>query len=160
VNLNWYKKSFQGISKELGTNAERGLTHEEADKRLEKYGPNELNKRKKESIISKLIHQLKDFMVMILIAASIVSGIVGEISDAIVIIAIVIVNAVLGVIQEGKAEQALAALQKMSSPNARVLRNGSLQIIAAKKLVPGEACLLWPVRATILRESFGWITTR
>lgn len=138
MNLNWYNKSVQGISEELRTNAARGLTDEEASKRLQKYGPNELKEKDKESILSKLINQFKDFMVMILIAASIVSGIVGEISDAIVIIAIVIVNAVLGVIQEGKAEQALAALQKMSSPNARVLRNGSMQIMPAKNLVPGD----------------------
>lgn len=138
MNLNWYNKSVQAVSEELRTNSARGLTDEEASKRLQKYGLNELKEKEKESVITKLINQLKDFMVIILIAASIVSGIVGEISDAIVIIAIVIVNAVLGVIQEGKAEQALAALQKMSSPNARVLRNGSVQIMPAKNLVPGD----------------------
>ncbi len=138
MNLNWYNKSVHAVSEELRTDSAKGLTEDEASKRLQKYGPNELKEKEKESILTKLINQLKDFMVIILIAASIVSGIVGEISDAIVIIAIVIVNAVLGVIQEGKAEQALAALQKMSSPSARVMRNGAIQVMPAKNLVPGD----------------------
>lgn len=142
MNLNWYNKSINAVSQELQVDVPIGLSPEEVRKRLEKYGANELKEKEKESLLSKVIKQLKDFLVLILIGASIVSGIVGEISDAIVIIAIVIVNAVLGVIQEGKAEQALAALQKMSSPNARVLRNGSIQIIPAKNLVPGDVVLI------------------
>ena len=142
MNLNWYNKSINAASQELQVDVPAGLSSEEASKRLEKYGTNELKEKEKVSLLTKIIAQLKDFLVLILIGASIVSGIVGEFSDAIVIIAIVIVNAVLGVIQEGKAEQALAALKKMSSPNAKVIRNGSLQIMPARNLVPGDIVLI------------------
>lgn len=142
MNLNWYNKSINAVSQELQVNVPTGLPTEEAQNRLEKYGSNELKEKEKVSLLTKIMNQLKDFLVLILIGASIVSGIVGEISDAIVIVAIVIVNAVLGVIQEGKAEQALEALKKMSSPNARVFRNGSIQIMPAKNLVPGDIVLI------------------
>lgn len=142
MNLNWYNKSINAVSQELQVQAEEGLSSDEVSKRLEKHGLNELKEAEKESLFMRIINQLKDFLVLILIGASILSGIVGEISDAIVIIAIVIVNAILGVVQEGKAEQALAALKKMSSPNARVLRNGSVQIIPAKNLVPGDVVFI------------------
>lgn len=142
MNLNWYNKSIYAVSEELQVDVQTGLNAKEADKRLEKYGANELEEKKQKSLFEKVIAQLKDFLVLILIGASIVSGILGEISDAIVIIAIVIVNAVLGVVQEGKAEQALSALKKMSSPNAKVFRNGFMQIIPARSLVPGDVVLL------------------
>jgi P-type Ca2+ transporter type 2C len=142
VNLNWYNKSINAVSQELQVDVPNGLSTDEVSKRLDKYGANELKEKEKESLLSRILNQFKDFLVLILIGASIVSGVVGEISDAIVIVAIVIVNAVLGVVQEGKAEQALAALKKMSSPNAKVLRNGSIQIIPAKNLVPGDVVLI------------------
>ncbi|MDF2532347.1 MAG: calcium-translocating P-type ATPase, SERCA-type [Clostridia bacterium] len=142
MNLNWYNKSINAVSQELQIDVSTGLTDKEAAKRLTHHGTNELKEKEKESLFTKIIDQLKDFLVLILIGASIVSGIVGEITDAIVIIAIVIVNSALGVIQEGKAEQALAALQKMASPNARVFRNASVQIIPAKDLVPGDLVLI------------------
>jgi Ca2+-transporting ATPase len=142
LNLNWYNKSINAVSQELQVDVSAGLTDKEAAKRLTQHGTNELKEKEKESLFTKIMNQLKDFLVLILIGASIVSGIVGEITDAIVIIAIVIVNSALGVIQEGKAEQALAALQKMASPNARVFRNASVQIIPAKDLVPGDLVLI------------------
>lgn len=142
MNLNWYNKSVNAVSQELQLDASSGLSSEQAAERLAKHGANELKEKQGESLFTKIIKQLKDFLVIILIGASIVSGIVGEISDAIIIIAIVIINAVLGVVQEGKAEQALAALKKMSSPNARALRNGTLQIIPARELVPGDVVLI------------------
>ena len=97
-----------------------------------------MKEKEKEPLIRKIINQLKDFLVIILIGASLVSAAVGETIDAFVIIAIVIINAVLGVVQEGKAEKALEALKKMSSPHARVIRNGHISIIEAKELVPGD----------------------
>lgn len=130
------------MSEELSVDLKKGLSKDEVHKRLEKYGHNELKEKEKEPIWVKIAKQLKDFLVIILIIASIVSGLVGEISDSIVIIAIVIVNAVLGVVQEGKAEKALEALKKMSAPNARVLRNGHVEIIPAKNLVPGDVVLI------------------
>ncbi len=102
MNLNWYNKSIRAVSEELSADVKEGLAKEEIAGRLEKYGYNELKEKEKESIWVKIGKQLKDFLVITLIVASIVSGMVGEISDAIVIIAIVIVNAVLGVVQEAK----------------------------------------------------------
>jgi len=142
MNLNWYNKGIQAISEELSTDVKKGLSKEEIAGRIEKYGYNELKEKEKESVWVKIGKQLKDFLVVTLIIASIVSGMVGEISDAIVIIAIVIVNAVLGVVQEGKAEKAMEALKKMSAPNARVLRSGHIEIIPAKNLVPGDVVFI------------------
>lgn len=142
MNLDWYNKGIEAVSQELSVDLKRGLTREEAKKRLEKYGYNELKEKEKEGLLTKIMKQLKDFLVIILIIASIVSWLVGEGADAAVIIAIVIVNAVLGVVQEGKAEKALEALQKMSAPNARVYREGHVEIISAKNLVPGDVVLI------------------
>ncbi len=142
MNLNWYNKSVKQTVDELSVDMKKGLSGEEAESRIQKYGHNELKEKAKETMLQKIIKQLKDFLVIILIVASIVSGLVGEISDSIVIIAIVIINAVLGVLQEGKAEKALEALKKMSAPNARVYRNGHIEIIPAKNLVPGDVVLL------------------
>ncbi|MDD4504691.1 MAG: HAD-IC family P-type ATPase, partial [Clostridiaceae bacterium] len=142
MNLNWYNKGIQAVSEELSVDVKKGLSEGEVESRLGKYGYNELKEKGKESIWVKVAKQLKDFLVITLIIASIVSGLVGEISDAIVIIAIVIVNAVLGVVQEGKAEKAMDALKKMSAPNARVYRDGHIIIIPAKNLVPGDVVLI------------------
>ncbi len=142
MNLNWYNKGIQAVSEELSVDVKKGLSKDEVGRRLEKYGYNELKEKEKEPLWVKIAKQLKDFLVIILIIASIVSGLVGEVSDAIVIIAIVIVNAVLGVVQEGKAEKALDALKKMSAPNARVYRDGHIEIIQAKSLVPGDLVLI------------------
>jgi len=142
LNLDWYNKGIQSVSEELSVEVKKGLSKDEVAKRLDKYGHNELKEKEKEPLWVKIVKQLKDFLVIILIIASIVSGLVGEVSDAIVIIAIVIVNAVLGVVQEGKAEKAMDALKKMSAPNARVCRDGHIEIIQAKNLVPGDVVLI------------------
>ncbi len=138
MNQNWYNKSIEEVSAELEVDISKGLSSEAADKKRDKYGSNELKEKAKETIFVKILKQLKDFLVIILIAAAIVSGVVGEVKDAIVIIAIVVINAILGVVQEGKAEKALEALKKMSSPNARVFRNGKVEMLPAKSLVPGD----------------------
>ncbi len=142
MNLNWYNKSANSVASEIGVDVSRGLSNEEVQEKIKIHGYNELKEKEKESLFSKIIRQLKDFLVIILIVASIVSVLVGEVTDSIVIIAIVIINAVLGVLQEGKAEKALEALRKMSSPNAKVFRNGHMEIIPAKMLVPGDIILL------------------
>ena len=142
MNLDWYNKGIQAISEELSVDIRKGLSKDEVDKRINKYGRNELKEKEREPIWVKILKQFKDFLIIILIIASIVSGLVGEISDAIVIIAIVIINAVLGDVQEGKAEKALDALKKMSAPNARVCRDGHIEIIPAKNLVPGDVVLI------------------
>ncbi len=137
-----YKESREDVLARLETNAQQGLTAAEAAKRLEQFGPNSLQEKKRQSLFSKLLNQFKDTMVIILVVASLVSGFLNEWIDALVILAIVIINAVLGLIQEGRAEKAIEALKKMTSPQARVIREGKQQIIEAAKLVPGDLMIL------------------
>lgn len=140
--MEWYQKSKEEVLSELKVDSQIGLSENEVVLRLEKYGPNELKEEKKSSFISKLIAQFSDFLVVILIGAAIISIIVGEAKDAIVILAIVIVNAFLGIYQEGKAEKALDALKKMASPNAKVIRESKTLVIPASTLIPGDIVLL------------------
>jgi Ca2+-transporting ATPase len=140
--MEWYKKSHEELFKELNTDIDKGISQDEAKERLEKYGPNELKEEAKKSFLSKLLDQFKDVLVLILIGAAIVSAFVGETVDAIVIIAIVIVNALLGLYQEGKAEKSLEALKKMSAPNAKVIRNGLETVVPSNTVVPGDIVIL------------------
>ena len=130
--------SSDDVVNKLEADPTLGLSSDTARKLLETYGPNELAEEKKESFFIKLLNQFKDFMIIILIIAAIISGSLGEILDASVILAIVIINALLGVYQEGKAERAVEALQKMAAPEAHVIRDGKLQVVAAADLVPGD----------------------
>lgn len=135
--INWYKlSSEEALAKLSGT--ENGLKEDEALKRLEKYGPNALKKEEKKSILEKLKDQFFDPMIIILIVAAIFSAFTKETLDAFIIITIVLVNACLSIYQEGKAEEAIAALQKMSSPKAKVIRNGKEIEIDSEKIVPGD----------------------
>lgn len=138
----WYKRSKEESLSSLEVDFEKGLTSDQVSKNLEKYGTNELKEEKQKSFFKKLLEQFTDFLVLILIVAAIVSAAVGEGKDAIVIIAIVIVNAFLGLYQEGKAEKALDALKKMSSPNAKVRRDDQVIEIPSAQLVPGDIVLL------------------
>src|SRR5690606_33391031 len=140
--MEWFQKNKEDLITELNTDLEKGLTENEAANRLEKYGPNELKEEAKQSMLSKIIAQFNDFLILILIGASIVSFIVGEKIDSAVIIAIVIVNAALGLYQEGKAEKALEALKKMAAPNAKVVRDGNIAEVPANTLVPGDVVIL------------------
>ncbi|NLV77390.1 MAG: calcium-transporting P-type ATPase, PMR1-type [Tissierellia bacterium] len=140
--MEWYKKTKDEILSQLQTSIDEGLTQNEAEDRIKKYGPNELKEEDRKSFISKLMAQFKDFLVIILIIASIISFAVGERADAIVILAIVIINALLGLYQEGKAEKALEALKKMAAPNAKVIRDGNVTTVPANSLVPGDIVLL------------------
>ena len=137
-----YKESREQVVERLQSNPASGLKAAEAAKRLEHFGRNELQEKKRQSFLSKLVNQFKDVMVLILIAAALVSGFLGEWLDAGVILAIVVINAILGLVQEGKAERAIEALKKMTSPQARVIRDGEQQIIEAACLVPGDLILL------------------
>lgn len=138
----WYQMTQENAAKEMSSDISKGLTAAEVKKRLEKYGPNELKHKEGPTLIEMFLSQFKDFLVLILIAASIVSILVGEITDSIVIICIVIINAALGVYQEFRASKAMEALKKMASPNAKVIRDGSQQTIPATELVPGDVVLL------------------
>ncbi len=126
----------------LGSDVNQGLSEAEAKKRLETYGPNALAEEKREPIWLKVLRQLQDFTVIVLIIASIVSAFTGDMIEALLIIAIVVVNALLGVLQEGRAEKAVEALQKMTSPSARVLRSGKQMQVDAAELVPGDIVFL------------------
>ena len=142
MEKNWYNQSPDEVLKNLSTTKERGLSEVEAKKRLEEYGENALAEEKKKSFGEKLKEQFFDPMIIILIAAALVSVFVGEGLDAGIIIAIVIVNAFLSIYQEGKAEEAIAALQKMSSPKAKVIRDGDHEEVDSNKLVPGDIIVL------------------
>ncbi len=140
--MHWYKLGKSEVIKNLGTSMEIGLTDLEVKRRLERYGKNELKEKAKESFLSKLINQFSDFLVVILIAAALISMFLGESRDSIVILAIVLINAFLGIYQEGKAEKALEALQQMTSPTAKIIRNKHLDEIPTSNIVPGDLVVL------------------
>ncbi len=144
---NWFCKSVEDVEKELETSTNNGLNSLEVEKRREKYGLNELKAKKKKSLIIKFLEQFKDFSIIILIIAAIVSGAVGiaqgeGVTDTIIILIVVIVNAIIGVSQESKAEKSLEALQKLTDHAAKVIRNGEVTVIPAKELVPGDIVVL------------------
>ena len=144
--INWFNKTVDEVESTLKTNAENGLTAEEAKKRQEE-GLNELKAKKKKSLFVKFLEQFKDFMIIILIISAIISGVVGVaqgegFTDTIIILVVVVVNAIIGVAQENKAEKSLEALQKLSSHVAKVVRDGKLQVIQSKELVPGDIVIL------------------
>ena len=144
---NWFQKDVEEVEKELQTNLEKGLTNEEVAKRREKYGLNELKSKKKKSLLQKFLDQFKDFSIIVLIIAAIVSGVVGVaegegITDTIIILIVVVVNAIIGVSQESKAEKSLEALQKLTDHASKVIRNGEVTVVPAKELVPGDIVVL------------------
>ncbi len=137
----WHQKSINDIFNEFRTSPQ-GLSIAEVAKRLREYGPNELKEKKKKTPFMMFFEQFKDFMIIVLIAAAIVSGIIGELSDTIAIIVIVVLNAIIGFIQEYRAEKAMAALKKMAAPSATVIRDGKPLDIPASELVPGDIIIL------------------
>lgn len=144
----WHTKDISQVLKELRTNAKAGLNFNEVQKRQEAYGKNELKEKKKESIIVKFFKEFNDFMIITLIVAAIISAVVsklngdGDYIDSIIIIAIVIFNAIMGLVQEEKAEKSLEALKKMSAPKAKVKRDGKILEIESQDVVPGDLILL------------------
>ncbi len=143
----WFQKETEEIEQQLFTNKEKGLTKEQVEKHREQYGYNELKEGKKKTLFVKFLEQFKDFMIIILIIAALVSGVVGYMegegfTDSIIILIVVIVNAIIGVAQEAKAEKSLEALQKLSSHSAKVVRNGELTVVASRDLVPGDKVVL------------------
>lgn len=139
---NWYSLQSQNVSELLETHIEKGLSVNMAKERLRLYGFNELVGKRGLTMWEMLLEQLKDFLVIILILASLVSILIGEVTDSVVIILIVILNATLGVIQESRASKALEALKKMAAPEAKVIRDGHIFEIPARELVPGDIVLI------------------
>lgn len=137
-----YKGSLNEVIKKHETDAKRGLTSSEANARLEKYGPNSIESSNKKSLFKKIIEQIVDPMVILLIIAAIVSAFTGDVIECVIIIAIVVINAIMSIIQEGRAEDSVAALQKMSSPEATVIRDGQRNHVKAENLVPGDIVVL------------------
>ncbi|OPJ61669.1 calcium-transporting P-type ATPase, PMR1-type [Clostridium oryzae] len=138
----WYKKDTDTIVKELETDIINGLSSEEVKKRVEKFGENKLAQKGKKSLLKMLFAQINDAMIYILIVAAVISFALGERSDAIVIAIVIIINAVVGIIQESKAEKSLEALKKLSTPKAIVKRNGEMVEVASEELVPGDIVIL------------------
>ncbi len=120
----WHRLGIDEALKQLGSSPS-GLTPAEAGLRLEQHGPNELVEKKKKTLFMMFLDQFKDFMILVLIAAAIISGIIGEASDTIAIIVIVVLNAVIGFVQEYRAEKAMAVLRKMAAQYALVMRDGN-----------------------------------
>ena len=138
----WHAVEPEEVLARLATYAESGLTSSEAEKRLAHYGPNELEEAPSTSFWQMLGEQFNNFVVILLIVAAVISALLGDYIESAAIFAIVILNAALGVVQERRAAQELAALRKLASPDAQVIRDGSRQVFPAHQLVPGDLVLL------------------
>jgi Ca2+-transporting ATPase len=136
--IQWHTLTATQVQRELHVDSTRGLTQTEAKRRLARYGPNKLAEKPRKPAWRLLIAQFQDFMVMVLLAATAISALLGEKADAIAILAIVVINAILGYVQEAKAEASLAALKKLAAPRVRVLRQQEPITIPAEELVPGD----------------------
>ena len=137
----WYQTEVDEALHRLGA-AASGLTTAEAQKRLIEYGANTIPEKRRRSLAVMLLAQFKDFMIMVLLAAALISGFIGEPQDTIAILVIVLLNAIIGTVQEFRAERAVAALRAMSAPQAQVLRDGQTVTLSATALVPGDVVLL------------------
>lgn len=144
----WQSFNINEVARKLRTNIENGLTKEEAENRRNKHGPNKLDEQKKENLFIRFIKEFNDFMIIILIIAAIISAFVSFIQgendyiDSIIIISIVVLNAIMGLVQEAKAEKSLEALKDMSAPVAKVRRNGRIVTVKGTEVVPGDIVLL------------------
>jgi Ca2+-transporting ATPase len=139
---NWHTLTADQAAQRLETSPESGLSPDHAASRLAHFGANELKEKRARSPWRMLLDQFSDFMIIVLIVAAIISGFVGDVEDTVVIIVIVILNAVIGFVQEYRAERAMAALKRMAAASARVLRGGRIETVSAAELVPGDAVLL------------------
>jgi len=137
----FYQKEVDDVLN-LMRSGRTGISNAEANKRLTEFGPNELQEKKKRTILLMLLDQFKDFMILILIGAAIIAGILGEASDTIAIVVIVVINAVIGFVQEYRAEKAMEALKKMAGSSATVLREGTPTTVSAAAIVPGDIVIL------------------
>ncbi len=140
--IEWHALSAEDALRRLETHPGDGLTNEQAAARLQQYGHNELKEKPRPTFLQLVIAQLNNFIIILLLVAVVISALLGDWVEAIVILAIVVLNTILGVVQESRAEQALEALKKMSAPEAHVLRSGMRKSIPAAELVPGDIVLL------------------
>jgi len=140
--LDPYRRQAEEVTAALTTDPHHGLGAGEAEARLQQYGANVIREGRRRGPARMLLDQFTDFMILVLIAAAIVSGILGDLTDTLVILIIVALNAVIGFVQEYRAEAAIAALRKMAAPHARVVREGHPHTVAASDIVPGDIVLL------------------
>lgn len=138
----WFAKSQEEAIAEFNTNQASGLTMQEAQARLEKYGENKLKGKPKKSLIALFFAQLQDMLIYVLLGAAVITVYIGEYVDAVIILLVVILNAVIGVVQEYKAEKAIEALQEMTTPRSLVRRDGEVKEIHSEELVPGDIVIL------------------
>ncbi len=140
--VSWHAQTVVDVVERLQTDPKLGLSDDEAAARLARYGPNALREQPRQTFWQRFLAQFQSFVIYILIFAAVLSAVLGDWVEAAAIAAIIALNAVLGVIQEGKAEEALAALRKLSSPEARVIRGGHQLVIPSQNIVPGDVVLL------------------
>jgi Ca2+-transporting ATPase len=138
----WHAREPAEALEQFSTQRDKGLSQEEAHRRLEVYGPNQLTEAPPTTFWQMLIAQFNNFVVILLIIAAVISALLGEYIEASAILAIVVLNTVLGVLQERRAEQALAALRQLASPEAQVIRGGSRRMVPAREVVPGDLVVL------------------
>ncbi|PWA13452.1 calcium-translocating P-type ATPase, SERCA-type [Pueribacillus theae] len=136
--MNWFGKEVDEIEKELNSNIQKGLTSKQAAKKLEKHGLNQLDEPERKSALLIFLSQFKDFLIVVLLAATLISGLLGEYIDAIAIILIVLLNGVLGFVQERKAEKSLQALKQLTAPKTKVLRDGKWTEIPTANIAIGD----------------------
>ena len=143
--MNHHSMTPEKVLQTMNANAETGLSSSEVEERRQKYGYNRLKEKKKKTMLQRFFEQFKDIMILILIAAAVVSFVVActghdpmEFFEPALILLIVVLNAIMGMVQESKAENALEALQSLSAPHTRVIRDGQEQVIDATELVPGD----------------------
>ena len=142
----WHALSPEDVLRHLEVQGD-GLTDEQAARRLSQYGPNQLQEAPRPTFWHMLWDQLNNFVVILLIVASIVSALLGDYVEAAAIMAIVVLNAVLGIVQEQRAEEALAALKRLAAPDAQVMRDGSRKVVPAREVVPGDIVFLGELRS-------------
>jgi len=138
----YYTKSIEEIRKELDVSLDKGLSNKEVEERKNKYGLNKIKEKEKKSLVSIFLSQLKDVLIYVLLGAAAITFIIGEHVDGIIILLVVLLNAVIGVVQENKASQAIAELKKMASPRALVKRDGKTIEIDSEEIVPGDVVIL------------------
>jgi Ca2+-transporting ATPase len=142
ANKWWHVLSTEETLRELESDAQKGLSSTEVKARQTRYGANVLIEKPKRSLLRMLMGQFADFMILILIGAAVISGMIGDIKDTIAIIVIIVLNAVIGFVQEFRAERAMAALKAMAAVSAKVLRDGEVKIFSAREIVPGDVVLM------------------
>jgi len=139
--MHWHTISIDKILQQTGS-TKQGISETSAQQKLSEHGPNELKEAAQRSAFSIFIAQFVDIMILVLVAAAVISGLIGDVKDTFVISVIIVLNAVIGFVQEYRAEKAMQSLKKIAAPNATIIRDGTIQNVPAVSLVPGDIVLL------------------